>query len=492
MLALILLLIVVALTSFVLFVQRPKVPNASFKEVNAPASLATMLLTTWLAKRKETATADAEEEFFSMLLNQKVTEPLSPFWVWLGRLPVLVLSKPETLKTVMSSTGEQSFVKGIDYEVHKSFLGEGLLTSTGPHWSSQRRLLSSAFNAKLMDRLKAQTHEVASSHFATLQRNKSQKGLVVDIVEESTVVFLKLATAVLFGWVGESPEEIDGLIANLRVLVSKMEGRMASGGFTASIPDSDFDAAKKEVVGTLQRILIQRKKRKEQSEDESAKPGDMLGTLLSPSAQLSDEKILDEMMTFLLVGHDASVSAIAFVLHQLLHPSNRASLSLLQSHLSDSESDRWLEAAIKETMRLFPPAAIFGRKVASSSGIEVEGVRVPMGTQLFIAPILTHRFNNPGSESASTSPLQFNINNFIGENAKGYSSEYLPFGIGPRNCIGMKFAMVEVRELLRYLLVEFPQMSLAPLGNGSSDLELGVAGLVIRPKNGLWVRLETL
>ncbi|KAJ7382901.1 Cytochrome P450 4V2 [Desmophyllum pertusum] len=140
---------------------------------------------------------------------------------------------------------------------------------------------------------------------------------------------------------------------------------------------------------------------------------------------------------------------------------------------------RYLECVIKESQRLFPSVPFFARR--TTEDCYLGGYVVPKYTTVGVSTIGLHR--NPDVWPA---PLEFNPDRFLPENSQGrHPYAFLPFSAGPRNCIGQRFAILEEKTILAYILHHFNISAMQ-----SFDEVKTCAELVTRPKEGIFVSLS--
>ncbi|MFI5003599.1 MAG: cytochrome P450 [Solirubrobacterales bacterium] len=180
--------------------------------------------------------------------------------------------------------------------------------------------------------------------------------------------------------------------------------------------------------------------------DESIAParGDVLSLLLAARDEqgrgLSDEELRDHLITLLIAGHETTTTALAWCFERLLrHP---AALARVEAEIAEGEGETYLEAAINETLRVRPVIDAVWRKLSAPA--EVAGRMLPAGAVVMPAIILVQ-----GSR-AFADPEAFRPERFLEESAPPYT--FIPFGGGPRRCIGASFAMMEMRTILRTVL----------------------------------------
>jgi cytochrome P450 len=160
---------------------------------------------------------------------------------------------------------------------------------------------------------------------------------------------------------------------------------------------------------------------------------------------LSAQEIRDQVLVFLLAGHETTAGALTFTLHLLgRHPE-------IQERVATGDPDL-VRATVLEGMRLYPPAHTTERR--ASVDTEIAGHRIVRGTPVLVSPWVTHR--HPGFWP---DPERFDPERFLGEHDRPRYA-YFPFGGGPRSCIGEHFAMLEATVLLGTLLARYRVESL--------------------------------
>ena len=155
---------------------------------------------------------------------------------------------------------------------------------------------------------------------------------------------------------------------------------------------------------------------------------------------MSDDEICDAMRTLLLGGHDTTASTLTWVLERVSR--SPEALARLETAALDGD-DEYLDAVIKETMRLRPAFPLTAR--LATEPFELPGLTVPSGTMVVPYITLVHR-----RPELYPDPLAFRPERFLDTRAGTYT--WIPFGGGPRRCIGAAFSMTEARIVLRTLL----------------------------------------
>lgn len=215
----------------------------------------------------------------------------------------------------------------------------------------------------------------------------------------------------------------------------------------------------------------------------------------SPNGRkLSDEEIREEVDTFMFEGHDTTAMALSWTLFLLGHyPSAQVKAQaeiddLFREHLLEDTSNleldhlkrlKYLDCVIKEALRLCPSVPFIGRKTTSE--LELGGHSIPPGCVIFVLIYQLHR-----NSDIFPNPEKFDPDRFLPDNTLGrHPFAYVPFSAGPRNCIGQKFAMAEMKTILLHLLKNFRFESVTPLEKARVQMEM-----VLRPKCALNIRIK--
>lgn len=217
-----------------------------------------------------------------------------------------------------------------------------------------------------------------------------------------------------------------------------------------AVPSVGVERARREVDDYLYRSIRQRRN--------SPTLGEDMLSLLVAEPDVDDGLIRDQMLTMLIAGHDTCTALLTWALYLLgKQPSAMASAqNEVDTRLGDGrwgasevEALSFLDSVVRETLRLYPPVHM-GMRVAARD-LEYHQYRIPAGTRVIYSIYLTHRLAEHWPD-----PDQFVPDRFCqtsGGSRPSYS--YLPFGGGPRNCIGSSFGLLETKVVLARLLQTF-------------------------------------
>ena len=188
-------------------------------------------------------------------------------------------------------------------------------------------------------------------------------------------------------------------------------------------------------------------------------PTDLLENLIATPG-MTDDLIRDQLLTMLIAGHDTSTALLAWTFYLLgMNPETMAQVRAEVDAIVGTQEEpptvdqvnelHFLDQVLKETLRLYPPIHIGNRRAPHD--IDVCGYRVPEGTRVMYSIYLSHRDKDHWREPESFCPARFER----GNEEKVPPFTYLPFGGGPRNCIGAAFAQVEARTALARMIQRF-------------------------------------
>jgi cytochrome P450 len=174
-----------------------------------------------------------------------------------------------------------------------------------------------------------------------------------------------------------------------------------------------------------------------------ARRKDVLSRLLRTEDTVSDDDLVDNLVTLLIAGHETTATTMAWLLHQLAHDRE---LMLRAARAASDGNTAYLEAVIKETMRIHPVLPFAARSLTEPQ--VMGGCPIPAGTIVAAAIELTQR--DPRNFPC---PEQFRPERFLGDGPE--PDTWIPFGGGARRCLGAGFAMVEMVVVLREILIRY-------------------------------------
>jgi cytochrome P450 len=364
----------------------------------------------------------------------------------LGTSTYYVLNHPSLVEGVLR-THASEVIKDKLTRLIVPILGQGLVTSEGAFWRRQRKLAMPAFQRGAIERYGA----VMVDHALKL-RESWLDGQARDVHEDMMALTLGIVAKTLFN--AEVGAESDDVGRCIEVIMAYHLSPWKFFKVREWLPtreNREFRAAVDRLDEILYGII---RRRREGGED----PGDLLSHLLAAQddegAGMTDRQLRDECVTLFLAGHETTALTLTFAFH-LLAGSPEAGSKLLREldevlggrppTAADVPRLSCTERVIKESMRLYPPAWAIGREAVED--FEIGGYPIARGTQLLISQWVLHRDPRWFDDPDDFRPDRWE-NDLARRLPKG---PYLPFGDGPRVCIGNHFAMMEAVLLLATL-----------------------------------------
>ncbi|MEV6582623.1 cytochrome P450 [Streptomyces sp. NPDC051582] len=352
----------------------------------------------------------------------------------LGPTPTVLVTGPRAVRHVLALHPDR-YVK----RSHRArlLIGDGVLAATGEAWKNQRRLLQSQFTGTGMRRYE---QRIAAAARVTAERwaGYARSGQRLDVGREMRRFALDTIWRSLTG----HPLD-DGTERELNAVASVV----------AAMPTLPADAAdaREAVAADLARIDAVAHHAIEAARDGAAGPDGpgLLHLLLGAAAErpeYTDRLIRDELITLLVAGHETTATTLTW-LYLLLdrHPEAREE-ALGAGAPGSAERGRAIQALVHETLRLYPSAWILPRHAAEADVLT--GHAVEAGSDVVVCPYLTHRDPELWPDPERFDPRRFTTP----DGRPTHPGAYLPFGIGPRACLGLRFALRESTVLLEHLL----------------------------------------
>ncbi|MEZ4300242.1 MAG: cytochrome P450 [Polyangiaceae bacterium] len=400
-------------------------------------------------------------------------------------LPVHLLSHPDHVRRVLVDEHRNYDKQTKGFNVLRLVLGNGLLTAEGDFWRRQRRIAQPAFHkeriAAFGERMVRATEDTARAW-----TDLAKSGATMDVASEMMRLTLRIAGETLLS------TDVTGDAASVGRAVSLMLGEANTRilqpieiPLQIPTPQNRKVSAALETLNSVVRRMIEERRRMT-----GERPNDLLTMLMEARDEetgegMTDQQLRDEVLTIFLAGHETTANALAWTFYLLsLHPvaarRMRAELSdVLGGRLpevSDVNKLTYTTAVLKESMRLYPPAWIIGRRAVADDVID--GFEIPADSIVFASPWVTHRH-----PAFWVNPEGFDPERFLPERAAEiHRHAYFPFGAGPRICIGQGFAMIEAVLLLATLAQRF-RLDLVP-----GHPVIPQPSITLRPRHGILAR----
>ncbi|PCJ88191.1 MAG: cytochrome P450 [Flavobacteriales bacterium] len=369
---------------------------------------------------------------------------------------ICFITDPDGVKHVLQENN-RNYTKSFGYEILKMFLGEGLLTSEGDFWRKQRRLAQPAFHK---ERLAKITKEMAASaeQMSENWEKLSENGKAVNVLHQMNEITLDIVAKSLFGAdVGANLEDIRNAITITNEYAMKRIVQLVRLPLWIPTPAiRKYNKAARKLNDIIFGII--EKRRKNQAEHP-----DLLSMLMAAVDEetnegMDDQQLRDEAMTIFIAGHETTAIALFWIWYLLAkHPEVEKKLhEELSAVLGDQQPSyehiprlKYTRQVIDESMRLYPPAWMVGRRPIKDDVIG--GYQVPKGINVLMCTFDIHRHPDYWEN-----PEEFNPERFSEENVKKIKKyAYFPFGGGPRLCIGNNFALMEAQIIVATLAQKF-------------------------------------
>ncbi|KAK9872655.1 hypothetical protein WA026_018789 [Henosepilachna vigintioctopunctata] len=436
-----------------------------------------------------------------MRRNVKELRPHKTLRTWLLTYPVIATYDYVDLEKILGSSANNT--KGPAYDALRDWLHDGLLISTGDKWFSRRKMLTPAYHFKILQKF-LHIFNKESTNFINNVINEKCKNL--DTLPIVTKYTLNSICETAMGTCLDESSDGDayrkavydiGVIAMERMLKIWL---MFDFIFRFS---KHYDSHKKtlQILHGFSASVIEKRKKdlnilRHNSEDiysiMDARQQSMLDLLLAvqmDGENISDDGIKEEVNTFMFEGHDTTSMSICYTL--MLLANNKHCQELIYDEIisvcgtesgelsyMNLQSLKYMERCIKESLRLYPSVPMIARTMGEDVKCHT-GLVIPKDCMLIISIFELHR-----SDDLYPDPEKFDPDRFLPENViKRHPYAYIPFSAGARNCIGQKFAMMEMKCLLAKIIRSF---ILEPIDTPESVNF--ITDIILRPKDPVRVK----
>jgi cytochrome P450 len=395
-----------------------------------------------------------------------------------------VVSEPAAVRRIFLDNVANYRKDALQLRVLGPGLGKGLLTADGEDWRAQRRALAPLFSPRQILGFAPAMHRVAA--VAAERLAPRREGRVLDISQEMARITLEMLEQTLFSQgLGRDASQFQVAVSRYFETIGRIDpfdllglpqflprfGRLR-GRATLEF----FARAVDDIIGARKSLLA----------SGAAAPNDILTLLLraqdpDTGKGISEDDVRANIVTFIGAGHETTANGLTWTLYLLSQaPDWRERVEAeIDGHFDPANGAAFAEslpvtkAVIEEALRLYPPAAMLSREAIGPDVLV--GRRIRAGTVVTVSPFLLHRHRTLWQD-----PDAFDPERFLGANREAIDRyAYIPFGAGPRVCIGMGFAMLEMMALIGHLLREF-RFDLAP-GHPVSPVAL----VTLRPAQGM-------
>jgi cytochrome P450 len=418
-------------------------------------------------------------------------DPLSTFLQWAREygdifyyraawLQVYFLNHPDLIEEVLVRN-PRHFLKDRVVRNSRWFFGKGLLTNEGDSWLRQRKLSAPAFHRERISSY-AKTMTDYAGQTAAAWRDGEARDIHLDMMQ----LTLRVVVRALFNLESEKTNQISSA---MNVMMGNARGvRMLFPPIARYLPTPTMIGVRR-AVRSLDEIVYEIIAQHQAAKRDS---GDLLSMLISArdedGSRMSDKQLRDEVLTFLLAGHETTALALTWTwyllsqhpeVEQKLHDELDRVLGGRAPDFSDLQRLVYTERVIKESMRLYPPAWSLARTVIAD--FELRGYTIPAGANVVMSQWIMHRH-----PAYFPDPDRFDPARWESESTQKLPRfAYFPFGGGPRQCIGAAFAIMEATLLLATIAQRF-RLRLV-----SNHPVMATPSFTLRPKYGMQMIVQS-
>ncbi|HRE83191.1 MAG TPA: cytochrome P450 [Opitutaceae bacterium] len=405
----------------------------------------------------------------------------------LGPLTYHLVSDPGLIAEVLQARASNYVRDTRSSRRVRMVTGESLLTSEGETWRHQRQTAQPIFHHRHLMDLARTMASVADDACEAWDR-AAREGTTLELSMEMNRLSFAIAGRCLFG--SDLRERVEAVEKAFPVLLDELFRRTSH---LANLPlwvPLPRHLAFQRSLAAIDRVVA------ELIEEHRRLPRtrvDLLGLLMQARGEdgqvLSDDLLRNQVITFLLAGHETTANALTWAVALLAaSPGERDAVEGELDTLRAGDAGAWdverlsqlerLTAALQETLRLYPSIWIAERRVVAADDLGCW--HIPAGSAVVVSPYVTHR-----SPEHWETPDAFRPSRFLGGGARTLLRDgYFPFGAGPHSCIGQHFALMEAKIVLATLLSRFR----VTLLNRALPPPLG--GITLRPSAAFPIRVE--
>jgi enediyne biosynthesis protein E7 len=372
----------------------------------------------------------------------------------IGTQQFLFVNRLADVRHVLETAGAK-YRKGVGLEQARPLLGDGMLTAAAETAQRRRGAVAAMFHRAAVDELAPRIEEVVERESHSFD-DAAASGRPIELAAAMAELTLCIAGDVLFS------ADLSAGSAALTRMFAAME-RRALRRMLLELLFLRRGAARREATPPAIAPLL-------------ASPRGGLAAMLAAHGVDGDE-LRDEVITFLFAGHETTAAAVTWTLILLAAaPGQETALlrDLAAVRPRDAMQCRTLTCIIEESLRLYPPVWLIPRVAIDDDRIDDVSVRA--GTNVLVSPYVLHRDESLWSDADTFHPARFHTPPLPGT--------YIPFGVGPRSCIGAGLALLEAHVIVallltRYRLVPARRYRVVPMPL-----------LSLRPRPSLWVHVE--
>jgi cytochrome P450 len=404
-----------------------------------------------------------------------------------GPLTLFLLVHPDYVKHVLQDNHLKYPRPEFVASKLKGVVGDGLVANEGDVWLRSRRLAQPAFHRQRIASFATLMTDTAAEMFKTWS-GYAEHGAPVDIKSEMMHLSLAVLAKALFkaDW-GRYAAVVEPAVG---IALAHTNRRLTAPIDPQRLPlrsTRQFNKAMSDLNAIVYQLIADRRGSKEDR-------GDLVTMLMQAKDEetgetFDDKQIRDEVMGFLIAGHETVSAALTWTWYLLaknpeswrrLKQEADAVLGGRTPVLEDVPKLRYTSMVLDEAMRLYPPIFVLMR--CNQQEDEVGGYRIPARSNVVICPYVTHRHPDFWENPEGFDPERFSPERSAGR----HRTAYLPFAVGPRKCIGDSFALLEMQLIVAMAVQRF-QLSLVP-----GHTVVPQPAISLRPRDGLMMTIESV
>ncbi|XP_041637828.1 cytochrome P450 4F3 [Cheilinus undulatus] len=423
------------------------------------------------------------------------------------------LFHPDFVKPLLMAPANITVKDELIYGHLRPWLGQSILLSNGEEWYRRRRLLTPAFHFDILKSYVSTFNSSANTMHDKWRRLVAEGNSNIEMFDHITLMTLDSLLKCAFSYDSNCQQcssEYVSAIIELSDLIMERRFRVLHHWdwiYWKTQQGKQFKKAL-DIVHSFTREVVQKRRalinQQQETDGSSQKRKDFVDIILLTKdvdgQGLTDEELEAEANTFMFAGHDTTASAICWTLYNLARYDHyqekcrQEVMDLMQGReelkieWEDLSNLPFTTMCIRESLRLHSPVQAVTRKYTQDMVLP-EDHTVPKGAICLVSIYGTH--HNP---DVWTNPHEFDPLRFDPTNTKGRSSHaFIPFSSGPRNCIGQKFALAELRVVVALTLLRFRlTLGVNPELEENSGGVRRLPQLVLRAEGGLWLQAEPL
>jgi len=391
--------------------------------------------------------------------------------------PVIITCRSDIAKDILQKKHKQFHKSKIQTQFLSKYIGYGLLTSSGDYWLQQRRLIQPGFHREKIKELVDVIDTTIKAQLETVTLNKE-----VDLYSIMNELAFEVVAKSLFNFSAEKStlKRLQYIIEKLQKFITiEIRQPFKKLGFLLSGKYKFHNKLVKESRDIIETIIIQRKTTNKEHDDLLQM---LLDAKYEDGSSMTNDQLIDEILILFVAGHETTANALTFILTLLAQ--NKTVLNKLEAEVDQVSSTTndalqsisnlsYLTNCINESLRLYPPAWITDR--VAIEDVQLQEFYIKKGTMIGVSIFELHR--NP---EYWDNPDQFIPERFIDNPQLLKADAYMPFGAGPRLCIGNNFAMFEMILTIFEVIKRFKISTTTTTINVNPLITLKPVGLTLK------------